>query len=66
MLGDQFTVADCYALVFYDWGVQDGFDMAALPAFTAFKDRMLARPAVLRALERHRSVLLAGVPTTQI
>ncbi|MDP1632531.1 MAG: glutathione S-transferase family protein [Caulobacter sp.] len=58
LVAGQMTIADCYALLFYDWGQRDEFDMASLPAFSAFKGRMMARPPVLRALERHRSVLL--------
>lgn len=61
LVAGQFSIADCYALLFYDWGLRDEFDMASLPHFTAFKDRMMERPAVLRALERHRSVLLPQV-----
>ncbi len=59
VMGDQFTVADGYALVFYNWGAIDERPMQELKNFTAFKDRMLARPAVRRALERERSPLLA-------
>lgn len=58
LVGDRMTIADCYALLFYDWAVRDEFDMASLPSFTALKDRMLERAAVRRALERHRSPLL--------
>lgn len=54
VMGDQFTVADGYALVFYQWGMLDGLDMAFYAHFTAFKDRMLARPAVRRVLEDER------------
>jgi glutathione S-transferase len=66
LVAEQFSIADCYALLFYDWGLRDEFDMASLPKFTAFKDRMLTRPAVTRALERHRSVLLPPATTEAI
>jgi glutathione S-transferase len=50
-LGDKYSVVDPYALVFYTWGVRRGLPMAELKNYTAFKDRMLARPAVKRALD---------------
>jgi glutathione S-transferase len=58
MLGDQFTVADCYAIVFYSWGVRAGLPMGDLKRYTAWKDRMLARPAVRRTLENEKNVLV--------
>ena len=58
IMGDQFTVADGYALVFYGWGVRAGLPMQDLKAYTAWKDRMLKRPAVRKVLEEEQSVLL--------
>ena len=49
-LGDQYSVLDPYALVFYTWGVRRELPMGELKNYTAFKDRMLAHPAVQRAL----------------
>ena len=60
IMGDQFTVVDGYALVFYGWGKRIGLPMADLKNYTAWKDRMLARPAVKRVLEREQSILLAA------
>ena len=59
MLGDRFSVVDGYALVFYGWGKRIGLPMTELPNYTAWKDRMLERPAVRRVLEREQSILLA-------
>ena len=42
IMGDQFTVADPYALVFYGWGVRAELPMQELTDYTAWKDRMLA------------------------
>jgi glutathione S-transferase len=50
-LGDKYSVVDPYALVFYTWGVRRELPMGELKNYTAFKDRMLARPAVKRALD---------------
>ncbi|MBI4204088.1 MAG: glutathione S-transferase family protein [Betaproteobacteria bacterium] len=58
MMGEQYTVADGYALVFYGWGVRGGFPMNELTAYTAWKDRMLQRPAVRKILESERNVLV--------
>ena len=58
IMGDQFTVADGYALVFYGWGVRAGLPMNDLKSYTAWKDRMVKRPAVRKVLEEEQSVLL--------
>src|SRR5690606_21634195 len=50
-LGESYSVNDPYALVFYVWGVKRELPMGELKNYTAFKDRMVARPAVRRALE---------------
>ena len=41
ILGDQFTVVDAYALVFYGWGKRIDLPMGDLNRYTAWKDRML-------------------------
>lgn len=51
-LGEQYTIVDCYGLVFYNWALRDDYPMADLGALTAWMERMLARPAVGRALVR--------------
>ena len=60
ILGDQFSVVDGYALVFYGWGKRIGLPVEQLKNYTAWKDRMLARPAVRRVLEREQNVLVAA------
>ena len=60
ILGDQFSVVDGYALVFYGWGKRIGLPVEQLRNYTAWKDRMLARPAVRRVLEREQNVLVAA------
>ena len=49
--GDSYSVVDPYGLVFYSWGVRRELPMAEMKNYTAFKDRMLKRPAVARAVE---------------
>ncbi len=49
-LSGEYSVLDPYALVFYNWGVKRELPVAELKAYTAFKDRMLRRPAVQRVL----------------
>jgi glutathione S-transferase len=58
IMGSQYTVADPYMLVFYGWGVRSGLPMHELASYTAWKDRMLQRPAVRKILEREDNVLL--------
>ncbi len=48
--GDQYSVLDPYGFVFYTWGVRRELPMAELKNYTAFKDRMLQRPAVQRVV----------------
>ena len=59
VMGERFTVADPYALVFYPWGRELGLPINELTHLTAMKDRLIARPAARRALEREKSVLLS-------
>lgn len=50
-LANDYSVLDPYGLVFYGWGVRRQLPMAELKNYTAFKDRMLKRPAVGRVVE---------------
>jgi glutathione S-transferase len=47
-LSDKYSVLDPYALVFYNWGMKRELPVVELKDYTAFKDRMLKRPAVQR------------------
>jgi glutathione S-transferase len=48
----QYTVVDAYLIVFYYWGQRIKLDMPTLyPAWTRLTKRLLARPAVQRALQ---------------
>jgi glutathione S-transferase len=58
VMGSQFTVADPYTLVFYGWGGRAELPVGELKNYTAFKERMLKRPAVRKVLEREQSPLL--------
>ena len=58
-LSDKYSVLDPYALVFYSWGVRRGVPMPELKNYTAFKDRMVARPAVKRIVDEEKTVLAA-------
>jgi glutathione S-transferase len=52
-LGDAYSIADCYLLAFYRWGIRIGLPMeASYPRWTAWRKRMLERPAVQRVVER--------------
>ncbi len=47
-----FSAVDCYGFVFWGWGGRAGLPMHELRNYAGHKDRMLARPAVRRVLER--------------
>jgi len=51
---DRYSVLDPYALVFYGWGIRRELPMGELANYTAFKDRMLKRPAAKRVLENEK------------
>ena len=53
---------DPYAFVFYTWGVRRELPMGELANYTAFKDRMLARPAVQRVVADEKRQALIGQP----
>ena len=52
-------MVDGYALVFYGWGKRIGLPMRS-SSNSPPKDRMLARPAVKRVLEKEQSILVAA------
>ena len=49
--GEQYSVLDPYGFLFYTWGVRRELPMGELKSYTAFRDRMLLRPAVRRIVE---------------
>ena len=51
---DQYSVLDAYGFVFYAWGFRRELPMQELKSYTAFKDRMLQRPAVRRVAEEEK------------
>jgi glutathione S-transferase len=48
---DRYTVLDPYGFVFYTWGLRRQLPMGELKNYTAFKDRMIERPAVRRVVD---------------
>src|SRR5689334_2092982 len=51
---DQYSVADPYLFVFYPWGLRRGYPMQELKNFSAFKERMMERPAVQHILAKEK------------
>ena len=49
-LSDRYSVLDPYAFTFYTWGARRELPMSEMKNYTAFKDRMLQRPAVQRVV----------------
>lgn len=50
-LSDAYSVLDPYAFTFYTWGLRRELPMLDLKSYTAFRDRMMLRPAVRRIVE---------------
>jgi glutathione S-transferase len=50
VMGDQFTVADCYLYVNASWMIGDGVDLSKFPRLTAHHAAMSARPSVKEAM----------------
>ena len=50
-MGQHYSVLDPYAFIFYVWGFRREFPVQELKHFTAFKERMLQRTAVQKALD---------------
>ena len=55
VLDSRYSVADPYTLVIYGWGKGHGMPIEQLKNYTAFKDRMLQRPAVRGVLKPRRA-----------
>ena len=58
MMGENYTFVDPYVLVFYNWGVRLELSVTSLKNYTAWKDRMLERPAVCKVLEKEKNILI--------
>ena len=54
VLGETFSVCDAYLFTIDGWLEGDGVDLADFPSLYAHRERVAARPAVKRALERLR------------
>ena len=50
LMGDQFTLCDGYAMVFFNWASFAGLDLSPLPALRRHAARMIERPAVAKVL----------------
>lgn len=51
LMGDQFTVADAYLFTVTGWAQFVGMDISALKHLLAYRERILARPAVQAAMK---------------
>lgn len=60
ILGNRFSVVDCYALVLWRWGQRFGFPPASFPAWSDHAARMMERPAVIAALATEQAAAAAG------
>ena len=51
LMGDQFTVADAYFFTVTGWAQFVGLDISELENIQAYRERILARPAVQAAMK---------------
>jgi glutathione S-transferase len=51
LMGDQFTVADCYLLVTLNWTRAAKIDVNRWPGLADYRNRLRERPAVAAAME---------------
>lgn len=51
LVGESFSGADSYALIFFRWGRRIGADMDRYPKWRGLAERALERPAVSRAID---------------
>lgn len=51
---NRYSVLDPYGFVFYTWGIRRELPMEGLKNYSAFKERMLKRPAVRRVVEEEK------------
>jgi len=57
LVGDNFTVADAYLLVMLNLAPHAGLDLAQWPALQAYQGRLMARPAVGRAVSEEAALM---------
>lgn len=54
LVGDRLSVADCYALVFYAWGIVSEYPMSEMKSYSRLARRLGERPGVRRAMVREK------------
>ncbi len=60
LVGSQFTVADAYLVTTLGWTQPAGIDLAPWAVLAAYRDRIMARPAVGRAFADEAAILAVG------
>jgi glutathione S-transferase len=58
IMGNRYTMADPYSLVFYRWGLRAQMPMHELKSFTRVKNQLLERKAVKAVLQREKDTFL--------
>lgn len=60
LVGNQFSVADAYLVTTFAWARAAGIDLLPWPVLASYRDRLMARPAVGRAVAEEFALLEAG------
>ena len=58
LIGEQYSVTDAYALVFYGWALRSELPIHELTHYSAWKNRMLERPAVKKILLSEKNIIV--------
>lgn len=60
LVGNHFTIADAYLVTTLGWAQPAGIDLTPWPVLTAYRDLIMARPAVGRAFADEAAILAAA------
>jgi glutathione S-transferase len=60
LVGEDFTAADAYLVTTFGWAQAAGIDLTPWPVLVAYRDRIMARPAVGRAVAEELALRQSG------
>jgi len=60
LVGERFSVADCYLITVLNWVERAGLSLDEWPAISAYRDRLRARPSVAGAMQVEMALLTSA------